>query len=323
MLVVSCFRAQWAKVAVKGNGPAKRAAHKNIFMAFFFTAWKKLFLSMDTDGLSVFERKSSTSPLIYISLAEMESVRVEQLSTATSTRGSRSEDNYCVILTTKLKDEIFIRYCAFIYSIIYGVMLLGFVLLCFFCTFHGIDNGLISFLLYRCQDVASRFAWNDTISKAITDYSLLSKSTSINQTTDIFSTVTTTTKRLTTMVSNGLSKQKRPSNGNALGSLSPMNPSSIDSLALSPMSAHGSSSWSISSFNSQQSSVDPSILSLSNSVINNTAAGNMIQPRLTSESRISGKRGSNLPTVQEQREKTNNNNDNKDDDEDEAEKDDW
>ena len=95
-------------MAVKGNGPAKRAAHRNIFTAFFFTSWRKLYLSMDDDGLSIFERKSHSTPLVFISVRDMETVHVEQAAGNVS-KGSRAEDSCVVVLATKLRDEIYIR----------------------------------------------------------------------------------------------------------------------------------------------------------------------------------------------------------------------
>lgn len=103
-------RAQWAKIAVKGNGPAKRAAHKNILSAFFFTHWRKLFLSMDQDGLSLFERRSNNVPLVFISVADMDHVRIEQHATGgQGGRSDRGEDVCVVIITTKLNDQVYIR----------------------------------------------------------------------------------------------------------------------------------------------------------------------------------------------------------------------
>jgi hypothetical protein len=117
-------RSQWAKVAVKGNGPAKRAAHKNIFSALFFTSWKRLFVSMDADGLSMFERRSNHTPLVYINVSDLESVRIEQMASGSTAKQDRGEDSCVVIISTKLNDKIFIRLVSVLLKCFYIVKVL-------------------------------------------------------------------------------------------------------------------------------------------------------------------------------------------------------
>ena len=99
---------------VKGNGPIKRAVEKNdIFSMYsFLTRWHKLYLSLDEDGLFIFESKSSTTVLSVIVPRDIESIRTEQ-GTSTRSIGSAkafAEDQLNVVITTKLKEEVFIRY---------------------------------------------------------------------------------------------------------------------------------------------------------------------------------------------------------------------
>jgi hypothetical protein len=64
---------------------------------------------MDEDGLSLYERRSNNTPLVYIAVHDMDMVHIEQLATLTPSKQAKSEDVCVVILTTKLNDRIYIR----------------------------------------------------------------------------------------------------------------------------------------------------------------------------------------------------------------------
>lgn len=71
-------RAQWGHIRCKGNGSIIRAIkYRHIIMSSLFNPWENLFLSLDHDGLSIYEHRHSIKPVCCIPISEMTNVRVE------------------------------------------------------------------------------------------------------------------------------------------------------------------------------------------------------------------------------------------------------
>lgn len=108
-------RAQWAKLMVKGSGPVQRALTRNRFLSLFtfLSPWHRVYLSLDEDGLSIYESKSSTTALVFVSCKDITSLNVEQGLPTHRIRDSKAsafaEDLFNVVLTTKHGDALYVR----------------------------------------------------------------------------------------------------------------------------------------------------------------------------------------------------------------------
>jgi hypothetical protein len=108
-------RAQWTKLMVKGNGPVQRSMTRNRLLALFtfLSPWHRAYLSLDDDGLYIFESKSSTAALAFVPTKEMLSLHIEQGVPTRSLGDSRAsafaEDLYNVVIDTKGGDTIYLR----------------------------------------------------------------------------------------------------------------------------------------------------------------------------------------------------------------------
>jgi hypothetical protein len=81
---------------------------------FFFEKWTRYFLSLDADGLHLFETKSSTAAVFCVPTKEFKGVHVElghPIRREDSLLAAKSvfEDLHNTILTTHSGDEIYMR----------------------------------------------------------------------------------------------------------------------------------------------------------------------------------------------------------------------
>lgn len=97
-----------------GIGPFQRFIQRKSLLSSFFETWGKYYLSMDEDGIHLFESKQSTEAMFTFPSRDLRSVKVE-LGNPTHQKAPGSggntmaEDHSNVIVTTKYLDEIFLR----------------------------------------------------------------------------------------------------------------------------------------------------------------------------------------------------------------------
>lgn len=111
MLSLQSRRSQWAQVAIKGHGPAKRAAHARDLLGSFFSQWEKLYVSLDEDRLALYQSKSDLAPFVSIQVNDLVSAKTEQGKAISkdAEKNLKGAFNENLIVRTKYNDEILFR----------------------------------------------------------------------------------------------------------------------------------------------------------------------------------------------------------------------
>ena len=123
LLTSAHVSAQWASVEVKGSGPCRKKI-KSVrgLLGSLFEKWDKFYVSLDVDCLYLFENKTTTSAWFSISLWDVEKVTEHPHSKKMKASGNQAINStktpaenanasfYAIIVTTKLRDQIMIRY---------------------------------------------------------------------------------------------------------------------------------------------------------------------------------------------------------------------
>jgi hypothetical protein len=100
-------------VSVSGNGPLKRRMRTKGFLKSFFECWDHLYISLDGEYISMFPARNAPEPLLFLSLDDIKSLRLELADTHRevnrSTTSNTIEDKFVIVLVAITRDVIKLR----------------------------------------------------------------------------------------------------------------------------------------------------------------------------------------------------------------------
>ena len=112
--LICVVRCEWGELTSQGVGPFHKFNQRRAFAASFLENWEKFFISLDEDGLHLYDSKQSSQSIFSFPMKDLKGVKVAPGNPTTRTSiglggNTTIEDHYNVIVYTKLQDEIFLR----------------------------------------------------------------------------------------------------------------------------------------------------------------------------------------------------------------------